>query len=62
MDDGAYLELLYQNGLKDFSDAIGSHPSGFNVPALCNIMDPACNRPEASYRAPFDSRHHSWAF
>ena len=61
-DDAVFLEQMYQNGLKDFSDAIGAHPSGFNVPALCNIMDPACNRPEASFRAPFESRHHSWGF
>ena len=62
IDDGQFLEQMYQNGLKENSDAIGAHPSGFNVPALCNIMDPACNRPEASFRAPFDSRHHSWGF
>ncbi len=61
-DDAVFLEQMYQNGLKDYSDAIGAHPSGFNVPALCNILDPACNRPEASFRAPFDSRHHSWGF
>jgi spore germination protein YaaH len=62
IDDHLYLEQLYQNGLKDFSDAIGSHPSGYNVPAMCNITDPACNRPEASFRAPFDNRHPSWSF
>lgn len=62
IDDQQYLEQLYQNGLKDFSDAIGSHPSGYNVPALCNITDPACNRPEASFRSPFDNRHPSWSF
>ncbi|MCC7164762.1 MAG: cellulase family glycosylhydrolase [Anaerolineae bacterium] len=62
IDDIQYLEQLYQNGLKDFSDAIGAHPSGYNVPALCNITDPACNRPEASFRSPFDNRHPSWSF
>jgi hypothetical protein len=62
IDDIQYLEQLYQNGLKDFSDAIGSHPSGYNVPALCNITDPACNRPEASFRSPYENRHPSWSF
>lgn len=62
IDDAQFLEQMYQNGLKENSDAIGAHPSGFNVPALCNIMDPACNRPEASFQAPFQSRHHSWGF
>jgi len=61
-DDGTFLEQLYQAGLKNFSDAIGAHPSGYNVPALCNILDPGCNRPEASFQAPFQSRHHSWGF
>jgi hypothetical protein len=62
IDDIQYLEQLYQNGLKDYSDAIGSHPSGYNVPALCNITDPGCNRPEASFRSPYDNRHPSWSF
>ena len=62
IDDIQYLDQLYQNGLKNFSDAIGAHPSGFNVPALCNITDPACNRPEASFRSPFENRHPSWSF
>ncbi len=62
IDDAVFLEQMYQNGLKDFSDAVGAHPSGFNVPALCNIMDTACNRPEASFRAPYEGRHHSWGF
>jgi len=62
IDDIQYLDQLYQNGLKNFSDAIGAHPSGYNVPALCNITDPGCNRPEASFRSPFENRHPSWSF
>ncbi len=31
-DDFAYLEAMYQNGLKDYADGIGAHPSGYNVP------------------------------
>ncbi|HEY6041955.1 MAG TPA: hypothetical protein VIX58_07480 [Anaerolineae bacterium] len=62
IDDGLFLEQLYQRGLKQYSDAIGAHPSGFNVPALCNVLDPACNRPGVSFAAPFQSRHHSWGF
>ena len=33
VDDFAYLEGMYQNGLKDYADGIGAHPSGYNVPA-----------------------------
>lgn len=32
IEDLAYLQQLYENGLKNFSDAIGQHPSGFNNP------------------------------
>ena len=32
MDDCAYLEGMYQNGLKDVCDAVGAHPSGYNMP------------------------------
>jgi uncharacterized protein YgiM (DUF1202 family) len=31
-DDFAYLEGMYQNGLARYSDGIGAHPSGYNVP------------------------------
>lgn len=62
IDDGIFLEQLYQNGLKNYSDAIGAHPSGFNVPALCNITDASCNRPGASFQGPYQNRHPSWSF
>ncbi len=39
IDDVAFLHQLYQNGLKDYSDAVGAHPSGF------------CNAPDASVGA-----------
>ena len=32
IDDVTFLTQLYQNGLKDYSDAIGAHPSGFGNP------------------------------
>jgi len=61
-DDGVWMEKLYQLGLKDYSDAIGIHPSGYNVPALCDITQQSCNRPDASYQAPFVQRHPSYGF
>jgi hypothetical protein len=36
VDDAVFLEQMYQNGLKDYSDAVGAHPSGF-----CNAPDAA---------------------
>ncbi len=32
IDDALFLQQLYQNGLKQYSDAIGAHPSGFGNP------------------------------
>ncbi len=32
IDDVRYLRQLYEAGLKNFSDAIGAHPSGYNNP------------------------------
>jgi spore germination protein YaaH len=43
IDDVVYLEQMYQNGLKNYSDAIGAHPSGYNNPpdAKFGYNDPA---------------------
>ena len=32
IDDVAWMHQLYQNGLKDYSDGVGAHPSGFRTP------------------------------
>ncbi|MBI3915200.1 MAG: hypothetical protein HY327_13570 [Chloroflexi bacterium] len=40
IDDVVFLEQMYQNGLKQYSDAIGAHPSGF------------CNAPDAGVGTP----------
>ena len=58
MDDFAYLEAMYQNGLKQYSDAIGAHPSGFNVPPDAT----GCNPNVQAFRGPCDNPHHSWSF
>ena len=59
IDDVVYLEQMYQAGLKNYCDAIGAHPSGYNMPpdAL-----PGYNDPTAGFRGPFDNPHHSWSF
>ncbi|MEA3338097.1 MAG: SH3 domain-containing protein [Chloroflexota bacterium] len=64
MDDFAYLEGMYQNGLKNFSDAIGAHPSGYNVPPDIGSNE-ACatiQRTGNSFNGPCDAPHHSWSF
>lgn len=65
VDDFTYLERMYQAGLRDYSDAIGAHPSGFNVAPDVRGGQDACNfiRQQGSlYTGPCDSPHHSWSF
>ncbi|HYN88279.1 MAG TPA: LysM peptidoglycan-binding domain-containing protein [Ardenticatenaceae bacterium] len=59
-DDIEYLAEMYASGLKNYSDAIGAHPSGFNCPADADWR--TVTDPSAAFRGPFDNRHHSWCF
>lgn len=60
IDDIQYLQQMYNNGLRQYSDAIGAHPSGYNCPATGDWR--TITDPNASFRGPFENRHHSWCF
>lgn len=60
VDDMIYLEQMYQAGMKNYSDAIGAHPSGYNVPPDADWS--SWSDPDASFRGPSDNHHHSWVF
>ena len=60
IDDYIYLEGMYQNGLKDACDVIGSHPSGYNVPPDADWQ--TWQRPGLFFSGPVNNRHHSWSF
>jgi uncharacterized protein YgiM (DUF1202 family) len=64
MDDFAYLEGMYQNGLANYSDGIGAHPSGYNVPADVRFEDAcaAIQQSGNSFNGACDTPHHSWSF
>jgi uncharacterized protein YraI len=65
VDDYTYLEQMYQAGLKNVSDAIGAHPSGFNVAPDVPGGAAACDfirSQGSSYVGPCNSPHHSWSF
>ena len=47
MDDVQYLQAMYANGLKNYSDAIGAHPSGFANPPDAKL--PEGNLPDKGY-------------
>jgi len=64
MDDFAYLEGMYQNGLARYADGIGAHPSGYNVSpdvtwqGACEFITAR----QAGFAGPCTSPHHSWSF
>ncbi len=64
MDDFAYLEGMFRNGVANYADGIGAHPSGYNVPASVSWQD-ACGviqQTGNSFNGACDSPHHSWSF
>jgi hypothetical protein len=64
IDDMVYLEAMYQNGLANYADGIGAHPSGYNVPASVT-WENACAAIQQhgnSFNGACDSPHHSWSF
>ena len=65
MDDYTYLEGMYKAGLKNYCDAVGAHPSGYNVAPWVKGGQDACNfitEQGSSFRGPCNTQHHSWSF
>ncbi|MCB0132545.1 MAG: SH3 domain-containing protein, partial [Caldilineaceae bacterium] len=64
MDDFTYLEQMFQAGAANYMDAVGAHPSGYNVPpsvtweGACEAIQKTGN----SFNGACDSPHHSWSF
>lgn len=64
VDDFTYLQQMYNNGLRNYADGIGVHPSGFNIPPNLYYTD-ACayiQQTNATFQGPCNSPHHSWTF
>jgi hypothetical protein len=57
IDDRVYLEQMYQAGMKNYCDAVGAHPSGYNNPPDAQWETYA--DPTASFNA---KGHPSWFF
>jgi len=65
IDDISYLDQCYQAGMKDYCDAVGAHPSGYNCPATADwqTVTPAdAGIANPQFTGPFSNRHHSWCF
>lgn len=60
VDDIHYLQEMYDNGFKGYFDALGAHAPGSNCPALADWR--TFDDESASFRAPFETRYHSWCF
>jgi LysM repeat protein len=60
VDDFVYLRRMYNAGLRYVSDAIGAHPSGYNV-APERYASNACE-PNFIFKGPCQTPHHSWSF
>jgi hypothetical protein len=57
IDDVVFLRQMYQNGLKQYSDAIGAHPSGFcNAPEAVEGSPNACGGQYNNHRSFFFRR------
>lgn len=64
VDDFVYLEQMLIGGLAQHVDAIGAHPSGYNVPAS-SVWEDACAaivQNGNSFNGACDNPHHSWSF
>ena len=64
IDDFEYLDGMLQNGLLQYADGIGAHPSGYNVPPSLTYTE-ACDyitQKGTTFTGPCDDPHHSWSF
>ena len=57
IDDVAYLQQMYASGLKQYSDAVGAHPSGFcNSPDAVEFASNPCSGQYNNHRSFFFKR------
>lgn len=64
IDDLDYLRSMLQQGLLDYVDAVGAHPSGYNVPPNIDWRN-ACTAIQTSgnsFNGACDNPHRSWSF
>jgi len=64
MDDFTYLEEMFKAGANNYLDAVGAHPSGYNVPPddTWETAGDAIIKNGNSFNGACDSPHHSWSF
>ncbi|MFZ4815372.1 MAG: hypothetical protein ACOYL5_12615 [Phototrophicaceae bacterium] len=60
-DDFRYMDAMIVAGLLNYTDCVGAHHNGYNIPSTYS-WDEVPNDPSAIFRGPFDNPHHSWSF
>jgi len=64
IDDFTYMQGMVESGVAEYADAIGAHPSGYNVPPSITYEE-ACafiQEKGTTFTGPCDDPHHSWSF
>ncbi len=61
MDDFVYFQQMIDAGFLGYTDCVGAHHNGINLPPDV-AWDDGYNNPDAVFRGPFDNPHHSWSF
>jgi len=61
IDDFVYFQQMIDAGFLSYADCVGAHHNGYNMPPDV-AFDEGYNDPDAIFRGPFDSPHHSWSF
>ena len=61
IDDFVYFQQMIDAGFLSYADCVGVHHNGYNLPPDV-AFDEGYNDPDALFRGPFDSPHHSWSF
>ncbi len=61
-DDIVFMQEMIDAGMLNYTDCVGSHANGYNVPPDI-AFDEGYNDPTAIFRGPFDNATHpSWSF
>jgi hypothetical protein len=62
MDDFNYLSKLITAGMLKYTDCVGAHHPGFNIPPSYDYNNLPERIPTSSYRGPWDNPNHYWSF
>jgi hypothetical protein len=61
VDDASYLRQFAEAGGLDYTDCVGTHSNGTNLPPTADGANPPADRAAFTFTGPWDSPHYSWA-